>query len=201
VPAPEDTGSAPLPTGIVAQGESNPADTTTRTDEVIAQAREALAQSRQSIASSTPATAAQEPAQEQSQSVPDAPDSEQRAPQDSAPLATASAEQISAQDALPPSAVSEDRLIQDTNLPPPSTTGQMHLELKFAEEAWVEIYDRDDNRLFYDLAKPGQTADLRGTAPLRILLGRARGVEVQVDGKPFDVTQFVEKGMARFTLP
>jgi hypothetical protein len=36
---------------------------------------------------------------------------------------------------------------------------------------------------------------------LRILLGRARGVEVQVDGKPFDVAPFVEKGMARFTLP
>jgi len=201
VPAPEDAGSAPLSTAIIAQDESDAADTTTRTDEVLAQAREALVQSRQSIASPTAASAEQEQAQEQSQSVPDAATSEQPAPQDAAPLATASAEQTLAQDDSRPDTVSEDSLVQNTDTPPSSATGQMHLELKFAEEAWVEIYDRDDNRLFYDLAKPGQTADLRGIAPLRVLLGRARGVEVQVDGKPFDVVPFVEKGMARFTLP
>ena len=83
----------------------------------------------------------------------------------------------------------------------PSAAREVHLVVKFGEEAWVQIVDRDDKKLYYNLAKSGQTIDLRGQGPLRVILGRTRGVEVSVDGQRFDVTPHVSKGVARFSLP
>ena len=171
--------------------ESTTSDAASRTDEVLAQAREALEQSRQAVppasasAEDQPQSSADTASQEQAMA-PAAPATEQAAaPNDSETQDASAAGETGATDASPQVA----------------TTDMAHLELKFAEEAWVEIYDRDNNKLFYDLAKAGETADLRGPTPLRVLLGRTRGVEVRFNEQPFDVKPFEVKGVARFTLP
>ena len=50
------------------------------------------------------------------------------------------------------------------------------------------------------LARAGDTFDLHGTAPFSVLLGFAQGVNIQLNGKPFDPAPYSRSGVARFTL-
>lgn len=81
-----------------------------------------------------------------------------------------------------------------------TSSASARLRLRFPEEAWVEVYDRADQRVFYNLVRPGQELDLRAEPPLRVLLGRTRGVSVEYDGQPVDLEPHTERGVARFTL-
>jgi cytoskeleton protein RodZ len=83
---------------------------------------------------------------------------------------------------------------------PAPTSGTARLRVRFPEEAWVEIYDRNGQRLFYNLVTPGRELDLQGPPPLRVLLGRTRGVQVEYNGEPVDLAPHTDRGVARFTL-
>ena len=60
--------------------------------------------------------------------------------------------------------------------------GQISLALRFSGECWTEISDADGRRLFFNMGHNGQTADIRGKAPLSALFGNADNVSVQVNG-------------------
>jgi cytoskeleton protein RodZ len=66
----------------------------------------------------------------------------------------------------------------------PAPPGSVRLGLQFRENSWVEIYDAGGARLLYELAAAGSEHALRGSAPLRILLGNPSGVDLSVDGRP-----------------
>lgn len=67
--------------------------------------------------------------------------------------------------------------------------------------SWVEVYDNNGKRLYYDLAPAGDTLDLSGTGPLQVFLGNAPGVSIDLDGAPFDLKPFVRSdNTARFKL-
>jgi cytoskeleton protein RodZ len=83
---------------------------------------------------------------------------------------------------------------------PAASSGTARLRVRFPEEAWVEIYDRNGQRLFYNLVTPGRELDLQGPPPLRVLLGRTRGVQVEYNGEPVDLAPHTDRGVARFTL-
>ena len=74
------------------------------------------------------------------------------------------------------------------------------LVLEFAYESWVEVYDRDRSRLFFGLVPPGRTLDFTGPPPFDVLLGYAKDARVTIDGEPFDHTQHMRHGVARFRL-
>ena len=74
------------------------------------------------------------------------------------------------------------------------------LQISFKHESWVEIYGGGEKMLYYNLAKPGEIIDLRDSGPLRVLLGYVDGVNVKVNGKPFDVKAHTTAGIAKFTL-
>ena len=68
-------------------------------------------------------------------------------------------------------------------------------------DCWVEIFDADDGKVFYDLARAGQTLVLSGTAPFSVLLGNADAATVEFNSVPFDITPHVTGiGIARFVL-
>ena len=68
-------------------------------------------------------------------------------------------------------------------------------------DCWIEIFDADDEKVFYDLARPGQTLVLSGTAPFSVLLGNADAATVEFNNTPFDITPHVTGiGIARFVL-
>ena len=72
--------------------------------------------------------------------------------------------------------------------------------MNFSVECWLEVYDRDDERLFYGLAQPGEQLSLSGREPIRVVLGNSDGVEVRYNGTPIEFASFVIRGVARFSV-
>ena len=63
------------------------------------------------------------------------------------------------------------------------TAGQVALQLRFAADSWVEIYDSSGKAVLYDLGKAGTARVATGTAPLSVTIGNAPAVTMQVNGR------------------
>jgi cytoskeleton protein RodZ len=86
----------------------------------------------------------------------------------------------------------------DAAQPPVRAT---HLRLQLASESWVEVYDSRGERLFYDVAGAGSVQSIEGRPPLRVVLGNAAAVSIQVDGQPREIPAAAVDGEgARFVV-
>ena len=73
--------------------------------------------------------------------------------------------------------------------------------LDLRRDSWVEVYDREGNRLFLDLARGGKNYIINGNSPFDILLGAANEVSVEFNGSIVNIEPYTRYGIARFTLP
>ena len=101
------------------------------------------------------------------------------------------------EDAPAPEAPDDTPLVIQVG-PPVPATGSSLLVVELMHESWVEIYDRDRTALFFDLVPPGRMLRITGAPPFDILFGNAEGIRMTLDGAPFDYTQYVKRGIARF---
>jgi cytoskeleton protein RodZ len=69
------------------------------------------------------------------------------------------------------------------DVPPARVEREMQLRLTFPADSWVEVYDARGRRLFYDVAASGSVQSFNGRGPLRVVLGNAAGVGVEVNGQ------------------
>jgi cytoskeleton protein RodZ len=73
--------------------------------------------------------------------------------------------------------------------------------LKFAADSWAEVYDADGQRLFYDIGSANSSHAVTGTPPLRVVLGNAPGVTVNINGRAAKVpASAVQNDSAQFTI-
>ena len=84
--------------------------------------------------------------------------------------------------------------------PPTEASDAARVVLRFKADSWVEIHDADDKRLYFNLAKAGRSVDVSGTAPIKVLIGYIEGVEMEYNGRPYDFSKYVRKGVARFEV-
>lgn len=78
---------------------------------------------------------------------------------------------------------------------------ETRLKLALTNDSWVEVYDARGERLFYDVAGAGSVHSVSGRGPLRVVLGNAAGVTVEVDDKAREIpTAAVEGEGARFVV-
>jgi len=78
---------------------------------------------------------------------------------------------------------------------------QTTLRLELTSESWVEVYDSRGERLFYDVASAGSVQRIEGRPPLRVVLGNAAAVAVQVDGQAREIPAAAVDGEgARFVV-
>jgi cytoskeleton protein RodZ len=76
-----------------------------------------------------------------------------------------------------------------------------HVKFILGAASWVEVYDNNGKRLFYDLAPAGDNLELSGPGPLQVFLGNAPGVSIELEGAPFDLKPFLRSdNTARFKL-
>jgi cytoskeleton protein RodZ len=66
----------------------------------------------------------------------------------------------------------------------PAQPGQVVLELRFAADSWVEIYDGAGKSVLYDLGQAGTGRTVSGTAPLSLTFGNAPAITLQANGRP-----------------
>ena len=57
---------------------------------------------------------------------------------------------------------SESTVETETPVVQVAVDGQHHLIMRFGHEAWVEVYDNQGNKLYWNLVRSGRELDLRG---------------------------------------
>ncbi|HKZ73542.1 MAG TPA: RodZ domain-containing protein [Steroidobacteraceae bacterium] len=83
----------------------------------------------------------------------------------------------------------------------PPVPRNAELTLRFSADSWVEVYDANGQRLFYDIGSADTTRTLRGAAPLRVVLGNAPGVTLEVNGRETAIPEAaLRDGEARFVV-
>jgi cytoskeleton protein RodZ len=78
---------------------------------------------------------------------------------------------------------------------------QAQLTLRFTSESWAEVYDSKGERLFYDVGPADSVRTFKGTPPLRVVLGNAPGVAVEVNGRVASLANLTHTdGTAQFVV-
>jgi cytoskeleton protein RodZ len=101
----------------------------------------------------------------------------------------------------PPAPVTADAANTQPKREEVAPAREMRLKLDLANDSWVEVYDARGDRLFYDVASAGSVQSVSGRGPLRVVLGNAAGVTVEVDGQTREIPESAIDGEgARFVV-
>ena len=84
----------------------------------------------------------------------------------------------------------------------PEVTGpSASIDMVFIEDCWVEVTDARGASVLYGLQRAGTRSTIAAQTPVDVFLGNARGVEVTVEGQPFEVPGRARQGnLARFSI-
>lgn len=78
---------------------------------------------------------------------------------------------------------------------------ELRLRFSFAEDCWVELYGADGRRVFFDLGAANSARSFTMPPPLRVFLGYADGVQLEINGEPVALPANVRRGnVAHFIL-
>jgi hypothetical protein len=78
---------------------------------------------------------------------------------------------------------------------------ETRLTLSLTNDSWIEIYDDRKQKLFFDVASAGSVQTVSGRGPLKVILGNAAGVTVEVDGRAREIPASAIDGEgARFVV-
>lgn len=81
----------------------------------------------------------------------------------------------------------------------PVASGSL-LILQATSDSWVEVIDGTGKVQVQRMLKAGDALNFSSPPPYSVVLGRADAVQVQVRGRPFDVTPFARNSVARFEV-
>lgn len=85
-------------------------------------------------------------------------------------------------------------------LPPATPDGAQVLTLALSRDAWIEVMDARDRRLYYGLGRQGSRISVQGLLPYRVKIGNTGAVAVSYEGRPLDTTAFSSDSVARFKV-
>jgi cytoskeleton protein RodZ len=77
--------------------------------------------------------------------------------------------------------------------------GRARLRLSFSADSWVDVHDAAGRRVFAGQGRANSVKTLTGTAPMRVYLGFASGVQLEINNRAIAIgPQFVAGDIARF---
>ena len=86
-------------------------------------------------------------------------------------------------------------------IPAEPESQDVSLTLYYRGDCWTEVSDATSARLYYDLGKTGRTVNVSGIAPVTVLLGDSSQVDIEVDGRSFQIPpDSIEGSLARFQV-
>jgi cytoskeleton protein RodZ len=83
---------------------------------------------------------------------------------------------------------------------PVAAAGDIRMRIEFKDASWTEIYDATGKRLMFGLGESGKVSTLAGKPPLRVTLGNASAVTVQVNDRPVVVPRRAGKDATKFVV-
>jgi cytoskeleton protein RodZ len=82
-----------------------------------------------------------------------------------------------------------------------TSAANLTVRLQFTGNSWVEIYDARNKVVLYDMGTTNTLRDITGMPPLRVVLGAADAVKLQVNSQAISIpASHVEAGVAHFVL-
>ena len=79
---------------------------------------------------------------------------------------------------------------QPETLQPESASGDGRLVVEFTADCWVEVQNSAGRTLVAQLYRPGETLDLTGDGPLRVVIGAVSAVSsIRYSGEPVDLSE------------
>lgn len=82
---------------------------------------------------------------------------------------------------------------------PAAGTGRARLRLSFSADSWVDVHDASGRRTFAGKGRANSVKVLHGVAPMRVYLGFASGVQLEINDRAVAIgPQFVAGDVARF---
>ena len=76
----------------------------------------------------------------------------------------------------------------------------VRVRLEYSDASWTEIFDAEGKRLMFSLGEIGRVRTVSGTPPLRVTLGNASAVTVQVNERPVVVPRRAGRDSAKFSI-
>lgn len=82
-----------------------------------------------------------------------------------------------------------------------STAAPLSLLFRFTGDSWVEVYDANNQQVLYDMGTVNSSREVTAVPPLRVVLGAAGVVKVQVNSQDVVVpAKNVDAGIGRFVV-
>ncbi len=75
------------------------------------------------------------------------------------------------------------------------------LKMSFTADCWLDVKDANGKTLFSGLKKANDELVLEGSEPLRFIIGAPMAVNLEYQGKSFDMSRYNNGRTARFSLP
>ena len=100
--------------------------------------------------------------------------------------------------ATPPTEAPADNVAATANTA--TAAGSAVIDLRFKQDAWVDINDANKKRIVSRLYHAGETAQFTGLPPFTAVLGNAANVSLTYNGKPVDLAAHTKVSVARLTL-
>ncbi|WP_146449487.1 RodZ domain-containing protein [Vibrio kanaloae] len=75
------------------------------------------------------------------------------------------------------------------------------LVMQFSADCWIQVKDAAGKTLSTGIKKAGQTLNLSGMAPYKVILGAPEGVSMTFASEPVDLSGYTSGKVARITLP
>ncbi|MGL6382951.1 RodZ domain-containing protein [Aeromonas caviae] len=75
------------------------------------------------------------------------------------------------------------------------------LKMSFTADCWLDVKDANGKTLFSGLKKANDELVLEGPEPLRFIIGAPMAVNLEYQGKSFDMSRYNNGRTARFSLP
>jgi cytoskeleton protein RodZ len=117
-------------------------------------------------------------------------------PAHDAPAVTGGVEAPSAPAPAPQAAVNPPAVRANTT----TATGSVRVRLEYSDASWTEIYDATGARLMFNLGEIGRVRSVSGVPPLRVTLGHASAVAVQVNERSVVVPRRAGRDSAKFLI-
>lgn len=94
-----------------------------------------------------------------------------------------------------------ERVVPPSLTTPARAQPSVRVRLSFSADSWVELYDANQRRVFFDLGVANSARSFTVAAPARVFLGYADAVQLELDGRPVTLVDEVRRGnVAHFTI-
>lgn len=80
------------------------------------------------------------------------------------------------------------------------TEGAPLLHFKASQDSWVQVKEASGKVVFEKTIRAGTSEDIAATPPLKLIVGNAVGVEMQLRGSVFDLKKVTKGSTARFEV-